>query len=103
MARGRRVDKVKAATALELSEKLGHSERQIAKQVGLPASTIHTILSKANGWDQIADEPVFRQHRAQQNRALEQAARSMAAKAMERAEHKIHEAGFYHLTLGAGS
>jgi hypothetical protein len=102
MARGRRVDKVKAATALELSEKLGHSERQIAKEVGLPASTIHTILSKANGWDQIADEPVFRQHRAQQNRALEQAARSMAAKAMERAEDKIDEAGFYHLTLGAG-
>jgi DNA invertase Pin-like site-specific DNA recombinase len=83
MARGRRVDKVKAATALELREKLGHSERQIAKEVGLPPSTIHTILSKANGWDQIADEPVFRQHRAQQNRALEQAARSMAAKAME--------------------
>ena len=54
MARGRRVDKVKAATALELREKLGHSERQIAKEVGLPASTIHTILSKANGWDQIA-------------------------------------------------
>ena len=77
MARGRRVDKVKAATALELREKLGHSERQIATEVGLPASTIHTILSKAHGWDQIADEPVFRQHRAQQNRALEQAARSM--------------------------
>jgi hypothetical protein len=102
MARGRRVDKVKAATALELREKLGHSERQIATEVGLPASTIHTILSKAHGWDQIADEPVFRQHRAQQNRALEQAARSMAAKAMERAEGKIDEAGFYHLTLGAG-
>jgi hypothetical protein len=60
MARGRRVDKVKAATASELREKLGHSERQIAKEVGLPALTIHTILSKANGWDQIADEPVFR-------------------------------------------
>ena len=26
----------------------------------------------------------------------------MAAKAMERAEGKIDEAGFYHLTLGAG-
>jgi predicted transcriptional regulator len=102
MARGRRSDKVKAATALELSEKLGHSERQIAKEVGLPASTVHTILSKANGWDQIADEPVFKQNRAQQNRALEQAARSMAAKAMEKAEGKIDEAGFYHLTLGAG-
>ena len=102
MPRGRRSDKVKAATALELSEKLGHSERQIAREVGLPASTVHTILSKANGWDQIADEPVFKQNRAQQNRALEQAARSMAAKAMERAEGKIDEAGFYHLTLGAG-
>ena len=83
MPRGRRLDKVKAATASELREKLGNSERQIAKEVGLPALTIHTILSKANGWDQIADEPVFRQHRAQQNRALEQAARLMAAKAME--------------------
>jgi len=102
MARGRRADKIKAATALELSEKLGHSERQIAKEVGLPASTVHTILSKAHGWGEIADEPVFRQNRAQQNRALKQAARSMAAKAMERAEDKIDEAGFYHLTLGAG-
>ena len=102
MARGRRSDKIKAATALELSEKLGHSERQVAREVGLPASTVHTILSKANGWDQIANEPVFKQYRAQQNRALEQAARTMAAKAMERAEDKIDEAGFYHLTLGAG-
>jgi hypothetical protein len=102
MARGRRADKIKAATALELSEKLGHSERQIAKEVGPPASTVHTILSKAHGWGEIADEPVFRQNRAQQNRALKQAARSMAAKAMERAEDKIDEAGFYHLTLGAG-
>jgi predicted transcriptional regulator len=102
MARGRRADKIKAATALELSEKLGHSERQIAKEVGLPASTVHTILSKAHGWGEIADEPVFRQNRAQQNRALKQAARSTAAKAMERAEDKIDEAGFYHLTLGAG-
>jgi len=102
MARGRRSDKIKAATALELSEKLGHSERQIAREVGLPASTVHTILSKANGWGEIADEPVFRQHRAQQNKALEQAARSIAAKAMAKAEGKIDEAGFYHLTLGAG-
>ena len=102
MARGRRSDKIKAATALELSEKLGHSERQIAREVGLAASTVHTILSKANGWDQIADEPVFKQNRAQQNRALEQSARTIAAKAMERAEGKIDEAGFYHLTLGAG-
>ena len=98
MARGRRADKIKAATALELSEKLGHSERQIAKEVGLPASTVHTILSKAHGWGEIANEPVFRQNRAQQNRALKQAARSMAAKAMERAEDKIDDAGFYHLT-----
>jgi len=98
MARGRRADKIKTATALELSEKLGHSERQIAKEVGLPASTVHTILSKAHGWGEIADEPVFRQNRAQQNRALKQAARSMAAKAMERAEDKIDDAGFYHLT-----
>ena len=102
MARGRRSDKIKAATALELSEKLGHSERQIAREVGLAASTVHTILSQANGWDQIADEPVFKQNRAQQNRALEQSARTIAAKAMERAEGKIDEAGFYHLTLGAG-
>ena len=100
--RGRRADKIKAATALELSEKLGHSEQQIGREVGLPASTVHTILSKAHGWGEIADEPVFRQNRAQQNRALEQAARSMAAKAMERAEGKIDEAGFYHLTFGAG-
>ena len=102
MPRGRRSDKIKAATALELSETLGHSERQIAKEIGLPASTVHTILSKANGWDQISDEPIFKQHRAQQNRALEQSARTIASKAMEKAEDKIDEAGFYHLTLGAG-
>jgi len=37
MARERKSDKIKAATASELSEKLGHSERQIAKEVGQPA------------------------------------------------------------------
>lgn len=70
--------------------------------MGLPASTVHTILSKASGWDQIAEESVIKQHRARQNAALEQAARSIAAKAMEKAEGKIDGAGFYHLTLGAG-
>ena len=68
------------------------------EEVGLPASTVHTILSKAHGWAEIADEPVFRQNRAQQNGALEQATRTMAA--IERVEDKIDEAAFYHLTLG---
>ena len=99
MAQGRRTDYPTAALAMELQQ-AGYSERQIAAQTGLPAATVHGIVSGANGWNEIAQEPVFRQYRAQQNKALEQAARSLAAKSFIHAETQLPKASYYQAVVG---
>lgn len=99
MARGRRGGQDQSGNWIGVERKARSQQAaDCQEEVGLRASPVHTILSKAHGWAEIADEPVFRQNRAQQNGALEQATRTMAA--IERVEDKIDEAAFYHLTLG---
>ncbi len=98
---GRRTDLPTAALVMELGETEGRSEREIAGMTGISSGTVHGILSRANGWDKIAEGETFKRHRQEQNKALEQANRTLAAKALNAAEGKIDKASFYQLVYGA--
>lgn len=100
MPRGRRTNLPTAALVMEMKEKEGRSEREIAATTGLPPSTVHTILSKAAGWGEIAEGPIFKQHRAEQNKLLEVATRQLAADSFKHAADKLSEAGYYQAVVG---
>jgi hypothetical protein len=51
--------------------------------------------------EKIAEGETFKRHRQEQNKALEQANRTLAAKALNAAEDKIDKASFYQLVFGA--
>jgi predicted transcriptional regulator len=70
-----------AAVVLEMKEAEGRSEREIAEATGLSASTVHWIVSRAHGWGEVAEREVFKRYREEQNKALEQVNRTMAAEA----------------------
>jgi hypothetical protein len=91
MAKGRRTDLPTAALVMEMKETEGRSENEISKLTGVPAGTVHNILSRAYGWDEIAEGDVFERHRQEQNKALEQANRTLARKSLEKAEGKMDE------------
>ena len=59
MAKGRRTDLPTAALVMEMKETEGRSENEISKLTGVPAGTVHNILSRAHGWDEIAEGDVF--------------------------------------------
>ena len=101
MARGRRTDLPRAALVMEMGKTEGRSENEISRLTGIPAGTIRGILAKAHGWAEIAEEEIFKRHRVEQSRALEQANRSLAARALETAEGKIDQASFSQLTFAA--
>jgi hypothetical protein len=71
--KGRRTDLPTAALVMELKETEGRSENEITTLTGIPAGTVHNIVSRAHGWDKIADGDLFKRHRQEQSRALEQA------------------------------
>jgi predicted transcriptional regulator len=97
---GTRTELPKAAMALELKDTLGLSERRIAAQVGLTSSTVHSILAGNHGWDVLAELPIVKRHRAQQNAALEQAARTLAAQSFIRAAEDLPNASYYQAVTG---
>jgi hypothetical protein len=66
--------------------KQGRSESEISKLTGVPACTVHNILIRAHGWDEIAEGDVFKRHRQEQNKALEQANRTLVRKSLKKAE-----------------
>src|SRR6266498_5036909 len=89
MAKGRRTELPTAALVMEMGEAIGKSRRQISAATGIPLSTVQDILSRAHGWDEIADGDLFKRHRQEQNKALEQANRTLARKSLEKAEGKM--------------
>ena len=101
MSRGRRTDLPTAALVLELGETQGNSQRQISQVTGVPLGTVHAILNRAHGWDEIAEGDVFKRHRQEQNKALEQANRTLAKKSLEMAEGKMDRASYSQLVFGA--
>jgi hypothetical protein len=101
MAKGRRTDLPTAALVMEMKETEGRSENEISKLTGVPAGTVHNILSRAHGWDEIAEGDVFKRHRQEQNKALEQANRTLAKKSLEKAEGKMDNASYAQLVFGA--
>jgi hypothetical protein len=101
MARGKRTDLPTAALVMEMRETDGRSENEISKLTGVPAGTVHNILSRAHGWDQIAEGDVFKRHRQEQNKVLEQANRTLAKKSLEMAESKMDRASYSQLVFGA--
>ena len=90
-----------AAMVLEMKEAEGRSEREIAEATGVSASTVHRIISGAHGWGEVADREVFKRYREEQNKALEQVNRTMAAEALVKAYGKMKHASFYQLVVGA--
>jgi hypothetical protein len=94
-----RIDIPTAATAVELVEH-GVSFRDAGRRVGIAADTVASILNGDHGWSEITDAPIFKQYRAKQNKALEQAARTLAAKAFSHAEATLDKASFYQAVVG---
>jgi hypothetical protein len=86
---------------MELRETQGKSRRQISKETGVSLTTVHAILNRAHGWDEIAEGDVFKRHRQEQNQALEQANRTLAKKSLEMAEGKMNKASYAQLVFGA--
>jgi hypothetical protein len=95
-----RIDIPTAATAVELVESGGLSASEAGQRLGLGRNTVGNILAGRYGWDEIVERPVFVQHRQQQNKALEQAARTLAAKAFSHAESVMEKASFYQAVVG---
>lgn len=102
MTRRRRTDFPTAALVMELGQQ-GKSTRQIAAVTGVSATTVSNILNGEFGWGQIAEGPVFQQYRAQQNKALEVAARALAAKAYAHAEEVLPKANFLQSVIGGST
>jgi hypothetical protein len=98
----KRVDITAAATAVELVESQGMSMNAAGKAVGIHGTTVKAILDGARGWDSVIETSLFKARRAEQNKALEQSARTLAAKAYAHAESKLPEASFYQAVV-AGS
>jgi transposase len=98
---GTKADLRTAALVVEMKENEGRSERDIAARTGVSASTVHRIVSQAHGWDKVAAGEVFKRYREEQNRALEQVNRTMAAEALKKACGKMDQASFYQLVYGA--
>src|SRR5688572_4944450 len=99
MARRRRTDLATAARALSLHDE-GRSERQIGKLTGISPSTVHNIINGDHGWDKIAEESVVQRYRAQQNAALEQAARTLAAQSFVHAAKQLPKASYAQAVFG---
>jgi hypothetical protein len=99
--RGERTDLPTAALVIELRETQGLSQRRISKETGVPLTTVHSILNRAHGWDEVAEGEVFKRHRQEQNKVLEQANRTLAKKSLEMAETKMEKASYSQLVFGA--
>lgn len=99
MARRRRTDLTTAARALSLHDE-GRSERQIGELTGISPSTVHNIINGDHGWDKIANSTVVQRYRAEQNAALEQAARTLAAQSYVHAATKLKDASYAQAVFG---
>jgi|GraSoiStandDraft_51_1057287.scaffolds.fasta_scaffold138968_1 hypothetical protein len=58
--KGRRTDLPTAALVKVLKETEGRSENEISSLTGIPAGTVHNIISGAHGWGKIADGDLFK-------------------------------------------
>jgi hypothetical protein len=102
MTRRKKTDLRTAALIVEMKKTEGRTERQISAATGIPRSTVHTIVSGAHGWAEVAEGQLFKRYRDEQNKALEQVYRTMAAQALEEAYGKMSNASYYQLICSAG-
>ena len=93
----------KAALAAELVEGQGLSLRAAESQTGIDHVTISRIIKGVANWGEIAEEPVWKQHRETQNKALQAAWRSAAAVGLIEAHkpEKLEKASYYQLIVGS--
>jgi predicted transcriptional regulator len=101
MAKRKKTDLRTAALVVEMKETEGRSVRDFAAATGVSASTVQHIVRGAHGWAEVADRELFKRYREEQNRALEQVNRTMAAEALIKAYGKMDQASFYQLVFGA--
>ena len=89
----------KAVAAVALTD-LGYSSPQIEKQIGLDSRSVLDILNRVGHWGKVVDGPVFSRLRAEQNKALEVAARTLVAQSWADAAKKRKKASYYQLVVG---
>ena len=84
-----------------MTETEGRTERDIAGVTGVPASTVHRIIHGVNGWGEVTEGETFNRLREQQNKALEQSYRSLAADSVIHAATKLSQASYAQAVLGS--
>ena len=94
-------DPIKAAQAMSLAE-LGYQQSQIARELRLPHSTVRGIIKGCGSWGKIAAGPVFANFRQDQNKHLESAYRSFAARLLQHAEENLDKMQPYQAVVAAG-
>jgi predicted transcriptional regulator len=99
---GEAIDPVLAAQAMNLAD-MGHVEREIAEHTGINQKSLAYIIGKHGKWGELAEQPIFRKLRAEQNQVLETGYRSAAAALLHRAfdESKLEKASTYQLVIAS--
>jgi hypothetical protein len=91
-----------AARAVELVE-AGYSRNKASKMTGLARQTIDDIINGNVGWDERANEPLFRQYRQQENKRLTHACTELAKAAIVHAHSALPKASFLQAVLGSAA
>ena len=96
-----------AAAAVELVEGAGLTAAEAARRTGLSIRTVQEICAEVRGevgqgygWGEIAQGPIFQEHRRRQSQYLEVYARDLARKSWSHAEAKLPDASYSQAVLG---
>lgn len=99
---GTHIDPIVKNQVLALGE-IGVPSGQIASMLGVPRSTVGSLISRHSDWGQVAEGPVARRLRLEQQKILEVGYRQAAAETLARAldAEKLDKASTYQLSIAS--
>jgi hypothetical protein len=83
------------AAAVQVLHDLGHSTRQIEREIGLSDTSAHDILHRHGRWGETCETPVFKRLRAEQKAHLEATSRTLAAKCLIQVDKTLDKTSAY--------